>query len=460
VNPHGLIVLTRISVTGTNTDLSSAPTTATIAPLWDNITVSGSPASAVYYKLEPTAAGNRLVIEWSHVSFVGGPQTGQVTFEAILGSDGTIVFNYLNLDPNLMRPGDPGATIGIKNSNTAGADPLVIASPTLSNSLIASGSSVEIARNIIPAVSDYYAFTLSSGQTTTVAVTGLNSAVVHVTLVDSSGNTLAAGSPPGSGSPIAEAINNVSAPPGTYYALVTGAPGAAYSLTVTRDAALAAGNNASFSTAEDITATKVALGAITATTTENWYSINLAAGTLLRLQTHTPGGSTSQFVNNLDPAIELYSPSDVLVASGQGSRNQLLVTTVAAAGSYRIRVRSADTTTGEYFLSVTTGVLCILGKPRTRRQSARICHCRRCKSTRPAAVEQRDDDLCRLHGRCDGQYGGGRPDAGWLARPAGSALTGRRRVKLQFGDPHGDMGVFYAAYQRQVSAQYSLVRRD
>jgi hypothetical protein len=354
LNPHGLIVLTRISATGTNTDLSSAPTTAAIAPLWDNITVSGAPASAVYYKLEPTAAGNRLVIEWSHVSFVGGPQTGQVTFEAILGSDGTIVLNYLNLDPSLTRSGDPGATIGIKNSNTAGADPLVVASPTLSNSLIASGSSIEIARNIVPAVSDYYAFTLGSGQTTTVAVAGLNSAAVHVTLVDGQGNPLAAGSAPGSGSPITEAINNYSGPAGTYYALVTGAPGAAYSLIVTRDAALGAGNNASFAAAQDITATKGALGAINASAPENWFSINLAAGTPLSLQTYTPGGTASQLVNNLDPVIELYSSADVLLASGQGSRNQTLVTTIATSGVYRIRVRSADMTTGEYFLSVDT----------------------------------------------------------------------------------------------------------
>ena len=340
---------------GTNTNLSSVPVTATIAPLWDNITVSGSPDSAVYYKLEPTAGGNRLVIEWYHVSFVGGPQTGQVTFEAILSSDGTIVFSYLNIDPSLMRAGDSGPTVGIKNSNAAGADPLVISSPTLANSIITSGSSVEIGPNILPAVNDYYAFSLGSGQTTTVAVAGLNSEAVHVALVDGQGRPLAAGSSPGSGSPIAEAINNFSAPPGTYYALVTGAPGAAYSLTVTRDAALAAGNNVSFATAQDMTASPGALGAITASAPENWYSLNLAAGTPLELQTYTPGGTASQFVNNLNPAIELYSADDVLIASGQGSRNQSLATTVSAAGAYRIRVRSTDTTIGEYFLNVETG---------------------------------------------------------------------------------------------------------
>ncbi|HKD37938.1 MAG TPA: dockerin type I domain-containing protein, partial [Pirellulales bacterium] len=355
VNPHGVIEMTRSSVNGTNTDLSSAPFTAIVAPFWDNVTVSGAPDSAAYYKLEPTATGNRLVIEWYHVSFIGGPQTGQVTFEAMLGSDGTILFNYLNVDPSLTRAGDPGPTIGIKNLNTPGADPLVVASPTLSNSLISSGTSIEIGPSVLPAVSDYYAFTLGGGQTATAAVAALNSAAVHVTLLDGGGNVVAAGSSPGSGSSIAEAINNFSGPAGTYYVLVTGAPGAAYSLTVTRNAALAAGNNVSFATAQDITATRGALGAITLSAAENWYSINLAAGTLLRLQTYTPGGSASQFVNSFDPAIELYDPSDVLIASGQGNRNQSLVTTVSADATYRIRVHSADATMGEYFLSAATG---------------------------------------------------------------------------------------------------------
>ena len=102
--------------------------------------------------------------------------------------------------------------------------------------------------------------------------------------------------------------------------LVTGAPGAAYSLTVTRNAAFAAGNNVSFATAQDVTAARGTLGAITSAASENWYSITLPADSGLSLQTYTPGGSASQFVNNLNPAIELYDSADVLIASGQGSR--------------------------------------------------------------------------------------------------------------------------------------------
>ena len=352
VNPHGVITISRAIVNGTNTDLSSIPITATIAALWDNLTISGSPQSAGYYKLEPTANGNRLVIEWTHLSFVGGPQTGQVTFEAILGSNGTIIFNYRDVDGSLMRSGDLGPTVGIKNANAAGADPLVVSKPSATSSIVASGGSLEIAPNILPAVNDYYAFTLGAGQTTTLAVAAQNSAAVHISLVDSQGNPLAAGSSPGGGSPLSEAINDFAAPAGTYYALVTGAPGAAYSLTVTRNAAFAAGNNVSFATAQDVAGARGALGAISTAASENWYSITLPANSELSLQTYTPGSSASQFVNNLAPAIELYDSSDVLIASGQGARNQTLVQTIATAGAYRIRVHAADSSTGEYFVSI------------------------------------------------------------------------------------------------------------
>ncbi len=160
------------------------------------------------------------------------------------------------------------------------------------------------------------------------------------------------GASPGAGASVNEAIANFVPPaPGTYYALVTGAAGAAYNLVVTRDAVFSAGNNVAFASAEDITATSGALGAIVSSAAENWYSINLPANSGIYLQTFTPGGSASQFVNSLSPVIELYDPSDVLIATGQGSGNQTLGAAVTSAGLYRIRILSAGGTTGEYFLN-------------------------------------------------------------------------------------------------------------
>ena len=220
MNPHGVIVLTRVSVSGNNTDLSAAPTAATIAPLWDSITVSGSAQSNAYYKLETTNTGSRLVIEWYDVSFVGGPQTGQATFEAILNSDGSILFNYLDFDSNLLGAGDIGPTVGIKNANTSGADPLVVPMTSGAGPVVVSGGSLEIAPNIAPAVNNYYAFTLAAGQTTTLAVRSQNSAAVHVALLDSQGNPLANRQFAGLRSECqSKAIGDYVAPTtGTYYA--------------------------------------------------------------------------------------------------------------------------------------------------------------------------------------------------------------------------------------------------
>ncbi|HEV3416877.1 MAG TPA: dockerin type I domain-containing protein [Pirellulales bacterium] len=351
VNVHGVITMSRGGVNGSNSNLSASPGPATIAPLWDNIVIGGSAQSAGYYKLESTSSSSRLVIEWSHVSFVGGPQTGQVTFEAILNSDGSIFFNYLNFNTSLLPPGNLGPTVGIKNSNTAGADPLVVPNTSGSSPIVTSGSSIEIAPNIASSPNDYYAFSLAAGQSATLAVTSQNSAAVHVTLLDSQGNTLAAGASPGAGAIVNEAIANfAAATSGTYYALITGAPGAAYSLVVTRSAALGLGNNTSFAAAQDISGDKGALGDILTSTTENWYSINLPAASGLYLQTYTPGGHSSQFVNSLAPLIQLYSPADVLLASGQGTGNQTLGQQISTAGTYRVRVLSANSTSGEYFL--------------------------------------------------------------------------------------------------------------
>ena len=352
VNPHGVITLAKLAVNGTNTNLSSSPTVATIAPLWDNITVSGSPLSAGYYKLEPTAGGNRLVIEWYHVSFVGGPQTGQATFEAILNPDRTILFNYLDFDSSLLRSGDAGPTVGIKNSNAAGADPLVVPMTSGSGYYASSGTSLEIGQNIAPAVSDYYAFTLTSGQSASVAVASQNTAAVHVSLIDSQGNVLATGSSPGAGSSVNESIAGfVPSTTGAYYALVTGSAGAAYNLIVTRDSVLGLGNNTAFSSAESMTGTGGAIGAITPSSSESWYSIDLPANSGIALQTYTPGSSNYQFINALSPVIQLYDPSDQLIASGQGNGNQTLGAAISTAGVYHIRVSSAGGTTGEYFLS-------------------------------------------------------------------------------------------------------------
>ena len=88
---------------------------------------------------------------------------------------------------------------------------------------------------------------------------------------------------------------------------------------------------------------------------EDWYAIDLAAGAGVRLHTTTPAGGPGEFVNNLNPRIELYDPSGNLVASGVtqlDGRNEVLTFAGGAAGTYRVRLTAQDGTAGEYFLGI------------------------------------------------------------------------------------------------------------
>lgn len=81
------------------------------------------------------------------------------------------------------------------------------------------------------------------------------------------------------------------------------------------------------------------------------YSFNLAAGETITWTTTTPDFG---FNSNLDPKIELYDPSSVLVASDDNGapdgRNALLSYTAPSAGTYSLRVLGASGV-GSYVIS-------------------------------------------------------------------------------------------------------------
>jgi hypothetical protein len=87
---------------------------------------------------------------------------------------------------------------------------------------------------------------------------------------------------------------------------------------------------------------------------EDWYSIGVNAGDNLVFSTRTPADGAGEFVNLLDPHIELYDPSGALVASGTplaDGRNEQITYKALTAGRYRIRVVSQNGVAGEYVLS-------------------------------------------------------------------------------------------------------------
>ena len=89
---------------------------------------------------------------------------------------------------------------------------------------------------------------------------------------------------------------------------------------------------------------------------EDGYTVNARAGDVLTIRTATPGGGPREFVNVLDPKIELYDPAGILVASNDNGasdgRNALLTYSANVTGTYTVQVLACDQTAGEYVLSV------------------------------------------------------------------------------------------------------------
>ncbi len=89
----------------------------------------------------------------------------------------------------------------------------------------------------------------------------------------------------------------------------------------------------------------------------DFYSFPVAEGKELHISTLTPAGGPFEFVNDLDPAIELYDPTDTLVATDDNSaadgRNAQLAYTAAATGIYKMQVLAAAGN-GEYVLVANT----------------------------------------------------------------------------------------------------------
>ena len=95
VSTNGLITFGGGGANYENTDLTSSPTQATISPFWDDLYVSGAADSKVVYQVLGSGSSTHLVIQWNDVSFYSdSPRSGGLTFEAVLGIDGSVRFNY------------------------------------------------------------------------------------------------------------------------------------------------------------------------------------------------------------------------------------------------------------------------------------------------------------------------------------------------------------------------------
>jgi hypothetical protein len=156
----------------------------------------------------------------------------------------------------------------------------------------------------------------------------------------------------------AAAIHDFVAPAdGTYYVRVFPETDVDYALVVTRDVAFEAEPNGALAAAQNIATAGAVLGAVQAGDGEgDFYSFGADAGAELTIRTApTPGGPAGTG-SLLDPALELYDPAGVLIASANGGgagTSAELTHTAAAPGTYTVRVGATGATSGEYVLHVT-----------------------------------------------------------------------------------------------------------
>ncbi len=351
VSSNGLVTLGNGTGTSAyaNTNLQSSPSGPAIAPLWDDLVVSGATNSSVYWQVKGSGSSQRLVMEWNDVSFATGHNTGLVTFEAILSSDGTILFNYKSLDSGDSHAEGVTATVGFKNGGdqSSARDCLLLSFKSSGSPYLGDGVSTVIGVGV--RAPDVYAFSLAVDQTVTLAVTSQNGGAVGVSFKDAEGNMLASGTT--LNTDVGQMIENFAAVgAGEYFAVVSGDDGTPYTLVVDRNSDFDAKKGIDFATAQNISGTAGVLGAILAGSPDDWYGVNVSAGSDLLVRAYALGGGPQQLDDNLSPQLELYGPSDALLASSSGGVNPSIVQQATVGGVYRIHV-SGGGTTGEYFVN-------------------------------------------------------------------------------------------------------------
>jgi len=315
---------------------SLQPTITVMDPSASVIGIATASAAGAYALIEtvPVAAAGTYTISISAAGGTTGSYTAQATLNAAL--EGEI---YL---------GSTNNTIGTAQDLSATALPLVTGADRMAV-LGGIGGAAD---------TDVYSFTLSAGQVATIVVTSLGAGASQVILEDGSGNALAVGV--GGATNVTQVINRYQAPSAaTYYAVVTGDAGVAYSLVVTRGADFDTEPNDTLATAQPVTAGAV-LGALPNGDSSDFYSVSVNSGDNLSMRTATPAGGPGEFVNIFYPELLLYDNNGNLITAAAGNaadgRNSVIDFTIPSGGRWSVKIAPAPSTPpssfGEYALRI------------------------------------------------------------------------------------------------------------
>ncbi len=144
INTNGTIVMGGSNSDYFNTDLTTFPSAATIAPYWDDLHMSGGQANSdLYYQVLGSVRTERLVIQWNEIRYFGGFSNNPITFQAVLSADGNMQFNYLDLVNGVFNDDGVSATVGIKDAGSQGGNRNVVSFNSGPNEWVGTGLSTQ-----------------------------------------------------------------------------------------------------------------------------------------------------------------------------------------------------------------------------------------------------------------------------------------------------------------------------
>ena len=347
---NGLITFGSGSLEYLNGDLSANPTQAAIAVLWDDLNIdntgTGTASRAIFWQVVGSSGPDqRLIVQWNNVRLLGG--STYFTMQAVLYADGTVDLNY---GSSVVSSVLTSASVGLKAAGTSNPSRQLLHLNQPVSALVGPNLSTRFTAGL----SDFYKLSLVAGDRVSLAIRSLAVGSVVIQLIGSDGATvLASGIGPTAN--LTDSIQNFAAPgAGTYFVRISSVTSIPYSMVLTVNAAFDAETNNSFETAQPIFS--AALGALDTNTDEDWYALDVVdPASRIRIQTATPSDGSGEFLNTLNPTLELFSPDNVLIGAGialaDGRNESISVPLLPSVGIYRIRMRASGVTRGEYSLS-------------------------------------------------------------------------------------------------------------